>query len=193
MSARSHEKESVAPAVTSPLILTIVAASAIMALDALTPLGLAVWVLQVVLVWIASLWASPRQMITVAILCSTYIVLAHWLSPSDGTTRWVGVTNLLLGLAAVAAITHTCLRQRATEQARRKAASELARSQATVRILRGLLPVCAWCKRIRNDGGAWEQMETYIRNHSQADFTHGMCEECALRLHEEPAPSAVPE
>ena len=186
MASKPQKTGSAARRAASPLALTILAA-AVMALDALTPLGLAVWILQVLLVWIASLWASPRQMIAVAAVCSACIVLAHLISPSDGTTPWVGTTNLLLGLVAVAVIAHTCLRQRAAEAARRKAAEELARSQATVRILRGLLPICAWCKRIRDDRGDWEQMEIYIREHSQADFTHGMCEDCAARFHAHPA------
>jgi hypothetical protein len=50
---------------------------------------------------------------------------------------------------------------------------------ADVRTLRGLIPICAWCKKIRNDGGYWEQLEAYIKNHSEADFTHGMCPDCA--------------
>jgi PAS domain S-box-containing protein len=56
---------------------------------------------------------------------------------------------------------------------------ELRAALADVRTLRGLIPICAWCKKIRNDDGYWEQLEAYIRNHSEADFTHGMCPDCA--------------
>jgi hypothetical protein len=48
--------------------------------------------------------------------------------------------------------------------------------------LSGLLPVCAWCKRIRDDGGSWTTMETYVKSHSTAEITHGMCQECAARF-----------
>jgi hypothetical protein len=47
-----------------------------------------------------------------------------------------------------------------------------------VETLNGLLPVCAWCKRIRNDSGYWEQIERYITSHSAATFTHSICPEC---------------
>lgn len=54
-----------------------------------------------------------------------------------------------------------------------------------VKVLSGLLPVCALCKKIRNDKGKWEQMETYIRDRSDATFTHGYCPECMERLRAE--------
>lgn len=165
------------------VVLTVIAASAALVLDAVTPLGLAVWLFQVALVWIASLWANRRQMIAVAVVCSSFIVLGFLFSPKTGLAIWIELTNLLLSLGAVGAITQTCLRQRATEDARRKAAEELAQSRATVLILGGLLPICASCKKIRNEAGNWEQLEIYIRNHSQAEFTHSMCQECAARLY----------
>ncbi len=52
-----------------------------------------------------------------------------------------------------------------------------------VHTLSGLLPICASCKRIRNDRGYWQQVEEYIREHSNARFTHGICPECALKLY----------
>ncbi len=51
-----------------------------------------------------------------------------------------------------------------------------------VRLLSGLLPICAWCKKIRDDTGYWNQLESYIQEHSSASFTHGICPECADRL-----------
>ena len=47
-----------------------------------------------------------------------------------------------------------------------------------VKSLRGILPICMHCKQIRNDEGAWIQLEEYIRAHSEAEFSHGMCPEC---------------
>ena len=48
-----------------------------------------------------------------------------------------------------------------------------------VKQLSGLLPICAFCKKIRDDQGYWKQLETYIQEHSDAELTHGICEECA--------------
>jgi hypothetical protein len=47
-----------------------------------------------------------------------------------------------------------------------------------IETLSGLLPLCAWCKKIRNDSGYWEQIENYISSRSSASFTHGICPEC---------------
>jgi hypothetical protein len=52
-----------------------------------------------------------------------------------------------------------------------------------VRELRGILPICANCKNIRNDQGEWEVLESYIIARSKAEFTHGLCPECAQRLY----------
>jgi PAS domain S-box-containing protein len=51
--------------------------------------------------------------------------------------------------------------------------------------LRGMLPICSSCKKIKNDTGYWEQIEVYIKNHSEADFSHGICPECAEKLYPE--------
>jgi ligand-binding sensor domain-containing protein len=56
-----------------------------------------------------------------------------------------------------------------------------------VRMLSGLLPICANCKKIRDDGGAWHQIESYVREHSEATFTHGICPTCLETLHPEAA------
>jgi two-component system, cell cycle sensor histidine kinase and response regulator CckA len=48
-----------------------------------------------------------------------------------------------------------------------------------VRTLRGLVPICAACKKIRDDAGFWHQVETYVHAHTEAEFSHGLCPECA--------------
>jgi hypothetical protein len=55
-----------------------------------------------------------------------------------------------------------------------------------VKTLRGLLPICAWCKKIRDDQGYWKALETYVESHSDATFTHGMCPECAATVMRKP-------
>jgi PAS domain S-box-containing protein len=69
------------------------------------------------------------------------------------------------------------------EENRERLILELKEALSQVKTLRGLLPICASCKKIRNDKGYWEQMEMYIRDHSEADFSHGICPECAERLY----------
>ena len=59
--------------------------------------------------------------------------------------------------------------------------AELEAALARIRRLEGLLPICAWCKRIRNAMNAWEPLEIYLSEHSEATFTHGMCPECRAK------------
>ena len=66
--------------------------------------------------------------------------------------------------------------------------AELQAALTEVKQLSGLLPICAWCKRIRDDDGNWESVETYISVHSDADFTHGICPDCAKKYHHAPQP-----
>lgn len=61
--------------------------------------------------------------------------------------------------------------------------TELQKALDEIKVLRGCLPICAACKKIRNDKGYWEQIESYISNHSEAHFTHGCCQECAKKLY----------
>jgi PAS domain S-box-containing protein len=67
------------------------------------------------------------------------------------------------------------------EAERERLIDQLQAALAQVRTLRGLIPICAWCKKIRNDYGYWEQLELFLTNHSEADFTHGMCPDCARK------------
>lgn len=67
----------------------------------------------------------------------------------------------------------------------RKTAAALQKALAEVKTLNGMLPICASCKKIRDDKGYWNQIESYIQKHSQADFSHSLCPECAKRLYPE--------
>jgi hypothetical protein len=60
----------------------------------------------------------------------------------------------------------------------RRVSAGLAQALERVKILHGLLPICAWCKRIRDDQGYWSQVEAYMHEHTGANFTHGICPEC---------------
>ena len=54
-----------------------------------------------------------------------------------------------------------------------------------IKTLRGLLPICAACKDVRNDDGYWIQVESYLKSHSGLDFTHSICPECVKKLYPE--------
>ena len=60
---------------------------------------------------------------------------------------------------------------------------ELRHALSEVKTLTGLVPICSSCKRIRDDEGYWNQLETYIRDHSHAEFTHSICPDCGAKLY----------
>ena len=61
--------------------------------------------------------------------------------------------------------------------------SELQNSLDEIRTLNGLLPICAHCKKIKDEKGYWNQIESYIESHTDALFSHGLCESCAQELY----------
>lgn len=61
--------------------------------------------------------------------------------------------------------------------------NELGKKGIKVKILRGFLPICASCKKIRGDDGCWHQVESYIKDHSEAEFSHSICPKCANKLY----------
>ncbi|MBI5388508.1 MAG: response regulator [Verrucomicrobia bacterium] len=73
------------------------------------------------------------------------------------------------------------LRRLSTELQRQN--EKLRAAQATVRTLRGLLPMCAACKKIRDDRGTWQAVENYVQERSEARFSHSLCPECCTKLY----------
>jgi len=86
---------------------------------------------------------------------------------------------------AIAEFLGRSLEHKQAREERENLIVELRRALDNVNTLSGLLPICSACKRIRNDKGYWEQIEVYIRDHSEADFSHGICPECARKLYPE--------
>ena len=73
--------------------------------------------------------------------------------------------------------------RRRMEQERLTLIAELQKAMSEVKQLSGLLPICASCKRIRDEKGSWQQVEVYVHAHSQADFTHSICPDCTKELY----------
>lgn len=71
------------------------------------------------------------------------------------------------------------------EQEREHLINELRETLAKVKTLSGLLPICASCKKIRDDKGYWTRIEAYVSRHSNAEFSHGLCPDCADKLYKE--------
>ncbi len=100
----------------------------------------------------------------------------------------------LLPVVVARAIEEENLRQAKLkwEQEREQLIVELKAALAQVKQLQGLLPICAGCKRIRDDSGCWQQVEIYIQNHTEAEFTHSLCPDCIARLYPDIAQEMFP-
>ena len=70
-----------------------------------------------------------------------------------------------------------------SEESLRQERNALQKALSDLKVLRGLLPICSACKKIRDDKGYWNQIESYIRDRSEAEFSHGICPECAGKLY----------
>jgi integral membrane sensor domain MASE1 len=97
--------------------------------------------------------------------------------------------SLILLQTFVGVVTVTTLALVAVLAERRQAKEEqthllgqLLQALEEIKTIRGMIPVCAWCKKVRTDAGAWEQMEYYLSKHLDATFTHGACPECAKKI-----------
>ena len=89
---------------------------------------------------------------------------------------------LLLSAAAFTAYRLRVASLRAREVELRRAVDE---AVASVQVLRGMLPVCATCRRVKQDSGAWRQIEAYVMEHTEATFSHTMCAECYAKMREQ--------
>lgn len=86
-------------------------------------------------------------------------------------------------LEEVLARVKTHLRLYALQEQLTKRVRELEEALAQIKILRGLLPMCANCKKVRDDQGYWQDVELYIRDHADVDISHGICPDCFRELY----------
>jgi ligand-binding sensor domain-containing protein len=103
------------------------------------------------------------------------------LLPRFHQTRWF-LAVCLLSAAGVASSLHA-LRVRRLRASERELAQRVEEGMAQIKVLKGLLPICASCKSVRDDRGYWNRIESYIALHSEAEFSHGICPECLPRLY----------
>jgi hypothetical protein len=85
-------------------------------------------------------------------------------------------------LVAIQGVSRDITERKQAEEAREQLILELKEALSRIKTLSGLIPICASCKKIRNDEGYWEQIEGYIRHHSDAEFSHSIRPECAQIL-----------
>jgi len=154
----------------------------IMSLDAIIPLGVAVGVLYIVAV-LFSLWAPRKEFtIFVAVISSLFTIGMCFYKPQV-SDMWKVIFNRAISLLAIWVTASIGLQRKSIEQKRELAVFQRERALEDIKILRGLLSICSSCKRIKDEKGHWSRMEGYIKQHSEADFSHGLCQECAIKLY----------
>lgn len=95
----------------------------------------------------------------------------------------VNGVELLARVASALTLKREMDRRKEREAELRRSNDELQQALREVKVLRGLIPICASCKKIRNDSGFWQQLEEYLGEHSEAEFSHGLCQPCIKKLY----------
>jgi len=92
--------------------------------------------------------------------------------------------SLLLAILVVSFIARrSFIKQESAEAEREKSIVELQKALDEIKTLRGILPICMYCKKIKSEKGIWDQLEIYIEEHSDAGFSHGVCPSCLNERH----------
>ena len=125
---------------------------------------------------------AVRRYMTLVTILST--PAAHRVA-ADYYFEIMGVLGAALIVVGVIAIKPVFIMIKNAEDEQRALSESLQEALANIKILKGLLPICANCKKIRDDSGGWQQIETYISEKSDTKFTHGICPDCIRKLYPE--------
>lgn len=107
--------------------------------------------------------------------------------------RVVGIRYFLIWIGGLTGIVFFFRLSRREYMERSRLIDNLETALKDVKTLKGFIPMCASCKKVRNDQGFWDQIESYIGDHSDAEFSHGMCPDCMNRLYPEYVDSKEPQ
>lgn len=138
-------------------------------LDLMTSAGIALSILYIIPVYLAS-WIRPPWIIIVVAAVSTILTIySYCFSPAGGVPKIVAINHFLVVVALLATAVLSLRHNQLSEE---------------IKTLRGLLKMCACCKKILNEQGEWELLEVYIGNHSEAAVTHSVCSRCKSEYQE---------
>lgn len=150
-------------------------------LDLQVPLGIAMPMLYNAVI-LFSLKSSNRTFLFVVAIAASVLCIGmlFYKPPVDQMTN--ATVNRLLAVFSFWVIFYLGLQKRQLEEKRAGVLREREKALEEVQVLRGFLPICANCKRIRDFQGSWTLLEKYISEHSEAEFSHGLCPECTKSL-----------
>ena len=114
------------------------------------------------------------------------VTIEYRMRKPDGSYVWVetstSTSRSAAGLEQIVSVTRDVSERHAHVEAQSKLITELEQRIEQVRVLTGLLPICAWCKSIRDDDGYWHEVDEYLSAHTRVDFTHGVCPNCIPKI-----------
>lgn len=100
--------------------------------------------------------------------------------------RWAPEEQNFAGsIADLVSLTIEARERKRAEEAREQLIQQLQEALSNIKTLSGLIPICACCKKIRDDSGFWNHLEAYVQRYSEARFSHGICPECETRFYQE--------
>lgn len=120
--------------------------------------------------------------VSLSVLSAMVWYTADYESGHVYSTPFISVWNATVRLVSFLVIAWTMFKLRQLLDRERNTTAELRRAISEVKTLEAFLPICATCKKIRDDQGAWQQIEAYISTHADVKFSHGYCPECAGKL-----------
>jgi hypothetical protein len=126
-------------------------------------------------------WAGRREGIAVASFSALVWLGADMLSGHRFTHPLIPMWNALMRVGFFLLVVTLLAQLQCSYEEQRRIARALQASLAKVNLLRGLIPICAWCKEVRDDQGYWQHVEAYIAEHSDATFIHSICQACAAK------------
>jgi YesN/AraC family two-component response regulator len=132
---------------------------------------------------IKALDAKTQILVTTAHNDTNYFLDAIDIGIDRYVLKPIDHEKLFSGLEKCMAVIHGEREKQLHQEEREKLIAELQEALAAIKTLHGILPICSSCKKIRDDKGSWTQIEAYISEHTDAEFSHGICSECARKLY----------
>jgi K+-sensing histidine kinase KdpD len=123
--------------------------------------------------------------VVISIICATIWFLSDYYTGHEYSQNIYAIWNTYIRMMSFFAVGWILARLREILKKEKKTSQDLRQAISEVKVLEGLLPICASCKKIRNDKGEWQRLEAYIEQKTNAEFTHGMCPQCGKKLLEE--------
>jgi hypothetical protein len=150
-------------------------------LDYLTGLEIVIFSFYLIPIRLASVRLGMLGGILVSMSAALAWGVSDYFAGQMYSNQLVILWNMLMRLFSFFIVAWLSARNAALFSEERATSAELRRALSEIKLLQGLLPICAGCKKIRDKQGEWNAVERYIQEHSEATFTHSMCPDCAKK------------